>query len=347
MTLHSQCVVVLLALVAAAPLDLDAAKKGASEVSNSVEVTGRDIPVLWRDPTDIASRDLFYGAGGKDHEPRAPFTFVKEEGGGTSPKFILLDAQGVHWVAKLGPEARAETAATRLVWAAGYFTDEDYFLPSLHVRNMPVHLRRGGEFVSPGGTVSHARLERFRSTGKSLGDWQWRRSPFSGTRELNGLRVMMALINNWDLKDSNNSIYFADNPGNPSIHKRIYVVADLGSSFGTQGATLPHSKAKGNLDSYTHSRFVRKVSSSYVDFGVPAAPNLIYIFSPHDYFPHLGQRWIGRGIPRTDVRWMGQILARLSPNQIRDAFRAAGYSPQEVDGFTEVLRNRIAVLEDL
>ena len=25
--------------------------------------------VLWREPTDIASRDLFYGVGGKDHAP--------------------------------------------------------------------------------------------------------------------------------------------------------------------------------------------------------------------------------------------------------------------------------------
>ncbi len=34
-----------------------------------------------------------------------------------------------------------------------------------------------------------------------------RDDPFEDTREWNGLRVMMALMNNWDLKDENNAIY--------------------------------------------------------------------------------------------------------------------------------------------
>ena len=53
---------------------------------------------------------------------------------------------------------------------------------------------------------------------------------FTGTRELNGLRVMMALINNWDLKDENNAIY-REKP----VRDQIYEVSDLGASFGTTG----------------------------------------------------------------------------------------------------------------
>jgi hypothetical protein len=44
---------------------------------------------------------------------------------------------------------------------------------------------------------------------------------------------------------------------------------------------------------------------------------------------------------------MGQLLARLSKQQIQDAFRAAGYSPQDVDAFTGVLQSRIAALTNL
>ena len=58
-------------------------------------------------------------------------------------------------------------------------------------------------------------------------------------------------------------------------------------------------------------------------------------------------RWIGRHVPRSDAMWMGQRLARLSPNQIRDAFRAAGYSKTEVEEFARVVENRIALLNDL
>ena len=34
-------------------------------------------PVLWRDPGDITSRNLFYGPGGKAHEPRGHVYFRK------------------------------------------------------------------------------------------------------------------------------------------------------------------------------------------------------------------------------------------------------------------------------
>jgi hypothetical protein len=37
---------------------------------------------------------------------------------------------------KLGSEARPETVASGLLWAVGYFANEDYFVPVLHVREM-------------------------------------------------------------------------------------------------------------------------------------------------------------------------------------------------------------------
>ena len=58
-------------------------------------------------------------------------------------------------------------------------------------------------------------------------------------------------------------------------------------------------------------------------------------------------RWIGKQIPRDDARWMGQLLARLSQEQIRDAFRAAGYTPEQTEGFRIVVQRRIAELAAL
>src|SRR5712664_815941 len=51
--------------------------------------------VLWSNPTDITSRDLFYGPGGKSHEPRSTFTFLKEDLNGTNPKFDVRDENGI------------------------------------------------------------------------------------------------------------------------------------------------------------------------------------------------------------------------------------------------------------
>jgi len=52
-------------------------------------------------------------------------------------------------------------------------------------------------------------------------------------------------------------------------------------------------------------------------------------------------------VPRADARWIGQLLSRLSPAQLRDAFRCAGYPPEEVEYFVRLLSDRIAVLSDL
>src|SRR4030095_16655708 len=89
---------------------------------------------------------------------------------------------------------------------AGYFTDEDYYLPELRVEKMP-KLDRGRQFVSAAGVVRGVRLERSVKGQKKRGNWSWFKNPLVGTKELNGLRIMMALMNNWDLKETNNTIY--------------------------------------------------------------------------------------------------------------------------------------------
>ncbi len=58
---------------------------------------------------------------------------------------------------KLGIEARPETVASRLVWAVGYFTNEDYVLPELKVGMMPAHLHRGGKLIGPDGSMRNVR----------------------------------------------------------------------------------------------------------------------------------------------------------------------------------------------
>jgi hypothetical protein len=68
--------------------------------------------ILWKDPSDIASRDLFYGPGGQSHQPAGGLTFVKEDLSASNPKFLIRDADGIEWKVKLGGEVRSETAAT-------------------------------------------------------------------------------------------------------------------------------------------------------------------------------------------------------------------------------------------
>jgi len=290
---------------------------------------------LWHDRGDAASLNLLYGAGGKEHRPVGKFTFVKEDKQGTAPKFEVVDEQGVHWKAKLGEETKSETAASRLVWAAGYFTDEDYYLPEVRVDKMP-KLSRGSEFVSADGIVRGVRMERSLKGQKKTGNWSWFKNPFTGTKELNGLRVMMALINNWDLKEINNAIYSEKGEGSR------YVVSDLGASFGETGNTVTRSKS--NPDDYSESKFIQKVTAKHVDFVLSSRPLFITAIDLPNYASRTHMQDIVKDIPVADAKWLGKLLEPLSDEQIRDCFRAAGYSPEDVESNAAMVKERIRAL---
>lgn len=338
---HRFTILIALAALSVPVFGKDA--KGSKSRGAKVESTRTGAAILWRDPADIPSRDLYFGPGGKQHQPpTTTFTFVEEDLNGTNPKFVVRDQDGVKWTIKPGEEARPETVATRLVWAAGYFANQDYFLPDLRVQDMPLPVKRGKKLIGADGSMQNVRLKRHLEGEKKIDNWSWRDSPFTGTRELNGLRVMMALINNWDLKDANNAVYQDQHSS-----ERIYMVSDLGASFASTGHSFPHRRSKGDLDRYEHSKFIARMSPEYVDFRAPSRPSIMCSGRLISYFQRLHLEWIGKNIPRADARWMGEVLARLSSNQIRDAFRAGGYSPGEVEAFAKIVQDRIAELTGL
>jgi hypothetical protein len=297
----------------------------------------RRTAVIWHDRGDIAALDLVGGPGGKDGEPGVDFTFLKESEGGTSPKFEVRDERGTTWKVKVGEEAGSETAATRLLWAAGYVVDEDYFRPRIHVRGLP-RLARGQEFVSPGDIVNGARLERDSGSQDSK-IWDWYDNPFVGTREFNGLRVMMALVNNWDLKAINNAATGL------TAGDGQYGISDLGATLGRTGNSL--TRSKGVLKDYAESRFIDKVTPAYVDFGMHSRPFFVSLVNFRNYRFRTRMEGVVKRIPIADARWLGDQLGRLSPEQIRDCFRAGGYKPEEVEEYTAAVQKRIAELNAL
>jgi hypothetical protein len=303
------------------------------------------VSYLWSEPKDVSSENLFYGRGGEEHQPHGPFTFEDEDLDGTNPKFNVHDQDGVKWKIKLGAEAKPETAASRLVWAIGYHTDQDYFMPVVQVDGLPKHVHRGGDMIEPGGVMRNVRLKRD-GVSKKVGNWSWKDNPFVATRELDGLRVMMAVVNNWDLKDENNAIRDFKK-GDENGVTREYEVSDLGATFGTTGRRLSHTKSKGNLYEYATSTFIDKERPDSVDFNVPSRPSLMVAFDPKEYASRLDMRWIGEAIPRSNARWVGDLLGQLSQDQIKDAFRAAGYEGEELNGFVVEFQKRVAALKGL
>ena len=271
--------------------------------------------VLWQIPNDISSRDLFLGPGGSSMRPDlSRITLIKEEKGGYSKKYRVRDGSGGEWVAKIGKEAQAETAAVRLLWAAGYQTEINYLVPRV---------------VIPGkGTFQNVRFEARGGDVKRLDGWKWDRNPFIGTREFQGLKVMMILLNNWDIKDSNNQILF--DRGSDQLR---YIISDLGATFG-HSRNIPIlwriMRSRNNPTRYARTDFLDKVKDNRV------------------YFHYHGKRdSLFKDITIQDAQWMGNLLAKLSDRQLRDAFMAANYTPTQINLLTSAVRQRTGELLNL
>ena len=273
--------------------------------------------VMWRAPLNIERRNLRLGPGGASMTPNLTrIKFIKEEKGGYSTKFRIRDGSDREWVAKIGKEAQSETAAVRLLWAVGYETEINYLVPRLTI---------------PGkGTFENVRLEARPKSEKRLDEWKWDQNPFVGRPEFDGLKVMMVLLNNWDIKDSNNVILF-DRDARTNVLR--YVISDLGATFGKTGH-LPLfwriTRSRNNPEDYENATFIEGVDRNVVNFRYGGR-----------------KRELFDDITVDRARWIGVWLARLSDNQIRDAFRAANYSPEEVDILSEAVGERINELIDL
>lgn len=300
-------------------------------------------PVLWHDPGNISSLDLYWGAGGKSGQPKPPFTFVSEDSSGTNPKLDVRDANGTKWRVKEGEEAQPEVVASRLLWAMGYYVNEDYLVPGGTVANLK--MKRGSATLKR-GTLMNTRFAHKPDGQKKIGIWEWKTAPFYGTREFNGLRVMMAVMNNWDLKDVNNAV-FMDKKGN----QQIFLVSDVGATFGSNGVSWTKSRSKGNIDSFKSSGFIESTTGSTVSFSTPKKPTGILFASLGTTAKSFAMRkdldWIGNDIPIQDARWMGGMLGQLSHQQLLDAFRAANFSDDEVKAYVDVVESRITELKKL
>ena len=320
----------LLSLVVALVVALASPALAAEKKSKKKKAVPRGTPVLWR-PHNIESLDLLAGPGGERGRPDLRrLRFIKEQKGGYSPKYRVRDASGREWVAKLGNEAQSETAAVRLVWAAGYVTEVNYLAPCAHIPGAPKPSKKVERCEGDG--FANVRFEARPSQWKRLDDpWKWNENPFVGMHQLEGLKVLMALLNNWDLKDSNNVIIHA--PNKKGRGELRYVISDLGATFGRTGSVPLFwriTRSRNKPEDYADAKFIEKVEGDYVDF----------------HFAGVHRSMLDH-INIEDARWMGELLARLSDRQISDAFRAANYTPEEIDILTEAVRGRVNELVKL
>ena len=305
--------IVFLALLAVAGLSASAQEKGKSDKKATGPLTN---PVLW-ESVEGRSLDLFNGPGGTEMQPDiSRVEFIKEELQGHNKKYRIKDAKGRVWVAKLGREAQPETSAVRLLYGLGYKTEINYLVPTLTI---------------PGkGTFQNVRLEARPENVERLDEWKWKENPFVGTNELQGLKIMMVFLTNWDLLDLQNKVLRVNNHGTV---EHQFIISDLGATFGKLGNNnLPFffrlGRKTNDPATWYEAGFVKGVEGGKIDFD----------------FKGKGRNLMD-DITVAQGRWMATRLAQLSDQQLTDAFRAANYSTEDIKMLKDGFKSRLEELD--
>jgi hypothetical protein len=266
---------------------------------------------LWIEPADLPSRDLFHGPGGQKLAPEdgATFKFDALDLTGYSGGYDVLDASGREWSVKQGPEAQSEVVASRLLWAVGYHQPPMYFVRHWVLEGGPTP-----------GSKEPGRFRPEMPDARRVSDWSWQENPFVGTRPFRGLIVLNLLMNNWDLKSTNNKIYKVDRDAAPA---RWFVVRDLGAAFG-KSRLFPYG-TRNNIADFESQEFVTGVRDGRVQF---------------DYAGR--HRELLADLTPEDVVWACELFSRVGDRQLDAAFRAGGYAEPERQRFVRKLKSKVA-----
>lgn len=291
---------------------------------------------IWREPSASDLADLRYGPGGADGVPEPPFAFVEEHFTGSQPCVAVRDARERLWRVKLGHEAKPESFAVRLAWALGYFAEITHYVPQGRIEGA-ANLQRSATCLDQDGCFVDARFEREdRSIRMFFGEhsWAWNDNPFVGTPQLNGLKIVVMLLANWDTKDrrdvsrgSNRAIF--EHRVSRFGREARYLITDWGGAMGKWGSNVV---SRGRWDPAGFEAqtpfFVTGVTGGFVSFG------------------YQGQRTaeIARGITVDEVEWFYGTARKLTPEALHGGLLASGATQEEAARFAAALASRIRQL---
>lgn len=297
--------------------------------------------VLWQDPGNVENLDFIDGVGGPAERPTPPFQFLEEEFSGTSPKVKVKDASGTSWSVKWGEEAKPSVFATRLVWACGFTVETEYLVTRGQIQG--AHgLKRAAGVIQGDGYFSDGRFQLRSDHPKFLSDhnWAWTSNPFLGTPQLNGLKILVMLLSNWDTKDArdfagsgaegtadSNLAIFEDSP--KDLPRYLYFISDWGASMGKWGGATSRSKWDPKGYAAQTPELVTGVDSGIVKWGYSGKHNDDIV----------------KGIRVSDVQWLMQYLGRVTDDQLRRGLAASGAAPEQMEVYLRSIRQRITALQ--
>jgi hypothetical protein len=134
------------------------------------------------------------------------------------------------------------------------------------------------------------------------------------------LLLMDVIMANWDAKDSNTKILVVPDSGGETDW---YMVGDYGACFGKMGGRMSHSKYRLK-DFLGNPPVISTVTGDTVQLEYKGRNS-----SAH------------ATIPLEGARFFAARAAKLTLEQVKDAFHAANASEPELNGFAQAVYSRI------
>jgi hypothetical protein len=280
--------------------------------------------------TDIASKNLLTGPDGPGAFPPDAVVncdYVDKKLNGHTPKFDCLIAPGDEVKVKFGGtngEVYAEVAATRLLWALGFYADRMYSVRVI-CRGCPASM---GGIPRTDGTrvIDPAAIER-KLDGKAIKSpsegWSWNelvrvREDAGGAplAQRDALILLAAFIQHTDSKPVQQRLLCAKtrgakakasgSPADEGCAVPVMMIDDLGMTFGRANFTNSGDRGSMNLDAWSKlpvwkdpARCIAGLSHSYS--GTLTDPQ----------------------VSEEGRRFLADLLSQLTDEQLRDMFTAA------------------------
>jgi len=320
---------------------------------------------VWHD-VDIASMDLMAGSKLRtsfpfNSEVKCTYVDPKSPMTGASPKFLCKLKSGEVVRIKYGKDSRetySEVAATRLMWALGFYTDDVY---PVKVRCLkcpadPSHPAKKEKRTTK--YFDHAAIE-LNFNGEAIEDedegWKWTElesvDPKKGgapEAHVDALKLLMVFIQHGDNKPEQQRLACLPddiiNAKGVGVCKRpVLMVQDLGATFGAANE-ISNEGTKMNFDGWKD----KGIWNDYKEkqFFVEHKKNICYgnlVNSKAAGEEGLKDPRISEG----GRKFLAQLLTKLSDQQILDLFRVArvqnlGHSPEEWAAAFKEKRKQIA-----
>jgi len=364
----------------ASELSLRDAVSGAAEALNATAFD-EVVPSAWYEHRITAGEslspdDVRRGPPGEPPADVGPLTVVDGKLDGVTPGFTVEDGRGNRYLLKFDPPAYpgltsgADAVTSRLFWAAGYHVPHDAVIdldPARLVLGEGATVDTGegerpltSEDVEtaldrtdrrPDGTIRA--LASLFVPGTPKGPFRFegtRRDdpndyyPHEHRRELRGVWILSAWLNNVDLRFANTLDTFIE----PTGYLRHYLI-DFGTTLGS-GAIRPLNPREGMEYAFDPGAFLARwatlglyrVGWEGID-GSPIHPSLGWIsvehFDPGAWRPFTGNASF-RNVTARDGYWGAKRVAALSPEHVRAAVAAGRYPAAAADTLVDVLLHR-------